>query len=129
MSGAQSRLSKLASHFLSSSPPTSDFQHRYNIHSLSPTFFLPRAAAIEPDVGKIHTITSPTPGLDHGSLKSRLSLLPSCCLSTYPFNAPYQLMSQMLTHSYIRLRRSIMSPRTARSSEDHIRRRRTGQGG
>ncbi|KAK0509882.1 hypothetical protein JMJ35_007276 [Cladonia borealis] len=58
MSGAQSRLSKLASHFLSSSPPTSDFQHRYNIHSLSPTFFLPRAAAIEPDAEAIYHVTA-----------------------------------------------------------------------
>lgn len=51
MSGAQSRLSKLASHFLPSTPAKSaEYQHRHNTHTLSPTFFLPRAAAIEPDV-------------------------------------------------------------------------------
>lgn len=49
MSGAQFRLSKLASHFLPS-PPSTEYQHRHNIHTLSPTFFLPRAAAVEPDV-------------------------------------------------------------------------------
>ena len=129
MSGAQSRLSKLASHFLGSSLSTSEFQHRYNIHSLSPTFFLPRAAAIEPDVGRIHAITFPTSDLDHGSPNSKLFLIPSCCLYTAPFKVTYQLISQMLTHSNVRLRRSTMSPRTARSSEDHIRRQRTGQGG
>lgn len=57
MSGAQSRLSKLAAHFLPASssptppdPPNPEYKHHYNYHTLSPTFFLPRAAAIEPDV-------------------------------------------------------------------------------
>jgi hypothetical protein len=52
MSGAKSRLSKLAAHFLpsSSAPSSAQYEHRYHIHSLSPTFFLPRAAAIEPNV-------------------------------------------------------------------------------
>ena len=84
MSGAQSRLSKLASHFLGSSPSTSDFQHRYNIHSLSPTFFLPRAAAIEPDVGSIHAITSQTPGLDPGLAKFQAFCSPEPLLTTLP---------------------------------------------
>ncbi len=58
MSGALSRLSKLAAHFISpsASPTVADApndvsNYKYNIHTLSPTFFLPRAAAIEPDVG------------------------------------------------------------------------------
>ena len=54
MSGPFSRLSKLASQILPPSPSidnsVSSYQHRHNIHSLSPTLFLPRAAAIEPDV-------------------------------------------------------------------------------
>jgi len=55
MSGPQSRLAKLASHFLPSSasstvPEVPMYNPRHNIHSLSPTWFLPRAAAIEPDV-------------------------------------------------------------------------------
>ena len=51
MSGVQSRLSKLASQFLPSATATSaEYQHRPNIHTLSPTIFLPRAAAVEPDV-------------------------------------------------------------------------------
>lgn len=56
MSSAKSRLSKLASHFLPSSSPfqsdpsNDEFNHRYHIHSLSPTYFLPRAATVEPDV-------------------------------------------------------------------------------
>ena len=82
MSGAQSRLSKLASHFLGSSPSPSEFQHRYNIHSLSPTFFLPRAAAIEPDVGRIPAIALPTSGLAYGSLGFKLLIVPRSCLHT-----------------------------------------------
>lgn len=60
MSAAKSRLAKLASHFLPafSSPqvpdvsdvPAVEFRHRHHIHTLSPTFFLPRAAQIEPEV-------------------------------------------------------------------------------
>ncbi|MCJ1399531.1 hypothetical protein MMC11_002733 [Xylographa trunciseda] len=59
MSGAYSRLSKLASHFLPSSPQSNDnFEHRNNIHTLSPTLFLPRAAAIEPDAEAIYHVTA-----------------------------------------------------------------------
>lgn len=53
---AQSRLSNLLSHFApsSASPTVADnskeFEHRFNFHSLSPTYWLPRAAAIEPEV-------------------------------------------------------------------------------
>ena len=54
MSGPQSRLSRLTSQFLPLSPtPESEYSHRHNIHTLSPTSFLPRAAAVEPEVGRI----------------------------------------------------------------------------
>ncbi|MCJ1377975.1 hypothetical protein MMC17_001071 [Xylographa soralifera] len=59
MSGAYSRLSKLASQFLPSTPQSNDnFEHRHNIHNLSPTLFLPRAAAIEPDAEAIYHVTA-----------------------------------------------------------------------
>jgi acyl-CoA synthetase (AMP-forming)/AMP-acid ligase II len=57
MSGAPSRLQKLASHFLPSSSPDT-FTHRVNHHELSPTFFLERAAQIEPDAEAIHHVTA-----------------------------------------------------------------------
>ena len=47
MSGALQRLSALAGQFLPSSQQ--EHKHRHNIHQLSPTFWLPRAAAVEPD--------------------------------------------------------------------------------
>jgi hypothetical protein len=56
MSGAKLRLQKLAAHFLPSppsavpDPATTEYQHRNNLHALSPTLFLPRTAAIEPNV-------------------------------------------------------------------------------
>lgn len=56
MSGTISRLRNLTQHFLPTSSWTTDpkgddhFSHTFNRHTLSPTFFLPRAAAIEPDV-------------------------------------------------------------------------------
>jgi hypothetical protein len=46
MSGAKSRLSGLLGHFVSGGAEN----HRLNFHTLSPTYFLPRAAAIEPEV-------------------------------------------------------------------------------
>ena len=65
MSGAQSRLSKLASHFLPpfASPQAADkssgqFEHRHHVHSLSPTWFLPRAAEVEPDAPAIYHVTA-----------------------------------------------------------------------
>lgn len=48
MSSVKSRLSGLLGHFNGAPSPT--FEHRINNHTLSPTFFLPRAAAIEPNV-------------------------------------------------------------------------------
>jgi hypothetical protein len=56
MSSAVSRLSKLAAHLLPSSSSNAAealddvSNYKYHVHTLSPTFFLPRAAAIEPDV-------------------------------------------------------------------------------
>ncbi|KAF5858910.1 hypothetical protein ETB97_003570 [Aspergillus alliaceus] len=54
MSGAKSRLSGLLGHFI----PGGGAEHRVNFHTLSPTFFLPRAAAIEPEAEAIHHITA-----------------------------------------------------------------------
>lgn len=51
MSGVRSRLAGLLGHFTSESGPAR-FEHRFNHHSLSPTFFLPRAAAVEPSVSR-----------------------------------------------------------------------------
>lgn len=48
MSGVKSRLASLVGHLTGST--SAPFEHRFNNHTLSPTFFLPRAAAIEPDV-------------------------------------------------------------------------------
>ena len=56
MSGPQSRLAKLAAHFLPASsssvpdPVLTSQSNRFHFHALSPTFFLPRAAEIEPEV-------------------------------------------------------------------------------
>ncbi|KAL8968441.1 MAG: hypothetical protein Q9183_002457 [Haloplaca sp. 2 TL-2023] len=56
MSGPRSRISKIASHFLT--PSNQDFEHHHNFHTLSPTQFLPRAAAIEPEAEAIYHVTS-----------------------------------------------------------------------
>ena len=58
MSGAVSRLWQLSSQLLPSSSSASDYQHRHNIHTLSPTFFLPRAAAVESDAEAIYHVTA-----------------------------------------------------------------------
>ncbi|KAK4934447.1 hypothetical protein LTR66_015603 [Elasticomyces elasticus] len=66
MSGALKRLSNLAAHFVSSSssptvpdsPNGAEFVHHYHKHQLSPTLFLPRAAAIEPDAEAIYHVTA-----------------------------------------------------------------------
>ncbi|KAK5201632.1 hypothetical protein LTR16_001994 [Cryomyces antarcticus] len=65
MSGAFSRLSRLAAHLVTSSssptaadPVKSEYKHRYNFHTLSPTAFLPRAAAIEPGAEAIYHVTA-----------------------------------------------------------------------
>ncbi|KAE8352030.1 hypothetical protein BDV28DRAFT_135902 [Aspergillus coremiiformis] len=55
MSGAKSRLSGLLGHFV---PQGGATEHGVNFHTLSPTFFLPRAAAIEPEAEAIHHITT-----------------------------------------------------------------------
>jgi hypothetical protein len=57
MSPPQSRLSNLLAHFRTSGSPAAadpaEYKHNHNFHTLSPTYFLPRAAAIEPDVGTL----------------------------------------------------------------------------
>ena len=62
MEAAKNRLAKLAAHFVPSSSPSDllkpGFEHTYHIHSLSPTYFLPRAAAIEPDAIAIYHKTA-----------------------------------------------------------------------
>lgn len=67
MTSAMKRLGDLAAHFVpsSSSPTVADnskmkeeYQHSNHIHQLSPTFFLPRAAAIEPDAIAIYHETA-----------------------------------------------------------------------
>ncbi|KAI4258528.1 MAG: hypothetical protein L6R42_005031 [Xanthoria sp. 1 TBL-2021] len=59
MSGPRSRISKLAAHFLPTpTPQATGFEHGHNVHTLSPTLFLPRAAAIEPEAEAIYHVTS-----------------------------------------------------------------------
>lgn len=68
MSSALKRLSSLASHFApsSSSPTVADspssspdvYAHRHHIHQLSPTFFLWRAAQVEPDAIAVYHKTA-----------------------------------------------------------------------
>ncbi|KAL9120600.1 MAG: hypothetical protein Q9187_002847 [Circinaria calcarea] len=58
MSGPTSRLSKLAAHLLPSSSSEPSHSRAHNYHTLSPTFFLPRAAAIEPDAEAIYHVTA-----------------------------------------------------------------------
>ncbi|KAJ5656671.1 hypothetical protein N7507_008621 [Penicillium longicatenatum] len=56
MSGVKSRLSSVLAHL---APNTAaPFEHNFNRHTLSPTFFLPRAAAIEPDAEAIYHVTA-----------------------------------------------------------------------
>ncbi|KKA27126.1 hypothetical protein TD95_000362 [Thielaviopsis punctulata] len=56
MSPLPHRLGSILSHLRASG--VSDFQHTFNNHSLSPTFFLPRAALIEPDAEAFVHLTS-----------------------------------------------------------------------
>ncbi|KAK6500706.1 Acyl-CoA synthetase member 3, mitochondrial [Arthrobotrys conoides] len=59
MSGAVSRLSQLASQLLAAGNSFNPFQgQKSHLHTLSPTYFLPRAAAIEPDATAIVHITA-----------------------------------------------------------------------
>ena len=39
-------------------PPQDEYSHTHHIHQLSPTFFLERAAAIEPDAEAIYHVTA-----------------------------------------------------------------------
>ncbi|KAI9742825.1 MAG: hypothetical protein M1818_003554 [Claussenomyces sp. TS43310] len=59
MSGSASRLSKLVSHILPHNPhPEDKHNHQHHNHQLSPTFFLPRAAEIEPEAEAIYHVTA-----------------------------------------------------------------------
>jgi acyl-CoA synthetase (AMP-forming)/AMP-acid ligase II len=59
MSGATSRLKSLLGHLTSSATsPPADYVHNHHIHQLSPTFFLERAAAIEPNAEAIYHVTA-----------------------------------------------------------------------
>jgi len=62
MSSATKRLADLTAHFTPASlrPPytAEEFKHTRNIHQLSPTFFLPRAAEVEPDAIAVHHLTA-----------------------------------------------------------------------
>lgn len=59
MSGATSRLKSLLGHLTSSATsPPAEYVHNHNIHQLSPTFFLERAAAIEPNAEAIYHVTA-----------------------------------------------------------------------
>ncbi|KAL8849235.1 MAG: hypothetical protein Q9221_005765 [Calogaya cf. arnoldii] len=59
MSGPRSRISSLAAHFLPAPiAQATGFEHAHNVHTLSPTLFLPRAAAIEPEAEAIYHVTS-----------------------------------------------------------------------
>ncbi|KAJ6144777.1 Acetate/butyrate--CoA ligase peroxisomal [Penicillium chermesinum] len=57
MSGVSSRLASLLAHVKPGSTPA-PLEHSFNRHTLSPTFFLPRAAAIEPDAEAIYHVTA-----------------------------------------------------------------------
>ncbi|KAH6661350.1 AMP-binding enzyme [Truncatella angustata] len=59
MSVATSRLKGLLGHLTSSAKtPPAEYDHNHHVHELSPTFFLERAAAIEPDAPAIYHVTS-----------------------------------------------------------------------
>ncbi|KAI1638875.1 hypothetical protein F4809DRAFT_222814 [Biscogniauxia mediterranea] len=59
MSGATLRLRNLLGHLSSSASKSPvGFDHNYHIHQLSPTCFLERAAAIEPDAQAIYHVTA-----------------------------------------------------------------------
>ncbi|KAI0603303.1 hypothetical protein F4775DRAFT_533070 [Biscogniauxia sp. FL1348] len=59
MSGATLRLRNLLGHLSSSASKSPvGFDHNYHIHQLSPTHFLERAAAIEPDALAIYHVTA-----------------------------------------------------------------------
>lgn len=64
MSSPPSRLRNILGHLLPTSrqqqpqPQQDEYKHTHHIHQLSPTFFLERAAAIEPDAEAIYHMTA-----------------------------------------------------------------------
>ncbi|KAI1128553.1 AMP-binding domain-containing protein [Nemania abortiva] len=58
MSGATSRLRNILGHLGGGSKSPAGFDHTHHLHELSPTFFLERAAAIEPDAEAIYHLTA-----------------------------------------------------------------------
>lgn len=58
MSGATSRLKTLLGHFTSTESSPVGLVHNHHLHQLSPTFFLERAAAIEPNATAIYHVTA-----------------------------------------------------------------------
>lgn len=58
MSSALRRLSSFVAQLNSTSSSPESYAHRNNIHQLSPTVFLPRAAAIEPEACAIYHVTA-----------------------------------------------------------------------
>jgi acyl-CoA synthetase (AMP-forming)/AMP-acid ligase II len=65
MSNPPSRLRNILGHLLPSSTqqqqhsePQDEYTHTHHIHQLSPTFFLERAASIEPDAEAIYHVTA-----------------------------------------------------------------------
>lgn len=59
MSGPTSRLRNLLGHLGTTTPKSPvGLDHTYHIHQLSPTLFLERAAAIEPDAPAIYHVTA-----------------------------------------------------------------------
>ncbi|KAI8634955.1 AMP-binding domain-containing protein [Xylariaceae sp. FL1651] len=58
MSGPTSRVRNLLGHLSSSTKSPVGYDHTHHLHALSPTFFLERAAAIEPDGEAIYHVTA-----------------------------------------------------------------------
>ncbi|GAP86423.1 putative AMP-binding enzyme [Rosellinia necatrix] len=58
MSGPTSRLKSILGHFSGGSKSPVGFDHSHHLHQLSPTFFLERAAAIEPDAEAIYHVAA-----------------------------------------------------------------------
>ncbi|KAI1818822.1 AMP-binding domain-containing protein [Poronia punctata] len=59
MSGATTRLKNLLGHLSTTTNKSPvGYDHTHHLHSLSPTFFLERAAAIEPDAEAIYHVTA-----------------------------------------------------------------------
>jgi acyl-CoA synthetase (AMP-forming)/AMP-acid ligase II len=58
MSSAAARLKSLLGHFGAVTGSPVGIDHTHHLHELSPTFFLERAAAIEPDAEAIYHVTA-----------------------------------------------------------------------